>query len=94
MPMFSRILLMLVLGSVISVSSKKILPPVGSSSRLMQRSIVDLPEPDGPRMTTTSPFWTSRSTPLSTSSEPKDLCSPWMRTIGCCHGLPRLVLCG
>ena len=48
MPTFSRTLLMSVLGSLTWMSSKKILPPVGSSSRLTQRSSVDLPEPDGP----------------------------------------------
>ncbi len=80
--MRSRTLLMSVLGSVISTSSRNILPPVGCSSLLMHRSIVDLPDPDGPRMTTTSPVATSRSTPLRTSSVPKDLRSPWMRTIG------------
>ena len=39
----------------------------GSSSRLTQRSRVDLPEPDGPMTQTTSPWPTSRSMPLSTS---------------------------
>ena len=36
-------------------------PVVGTSNRLMQRSTVDLPEPLGPTMTSTSPSATSRS---------------------------------
>ena len=37
------------------VPSTTISPPVGSVSRLMQRSSVDLPAPDGPSTTTNSP---------------------------------------
>ena len=36
----------------------------------MQRSSVDLPEPDGPMMQTTSPLATSADTPLITSRVP------------------------
>ena len=43
------------LGSVISVPSKVMVPAVGVSSRLRQRRKVDLPEPEGPMMTTFSP---------------------------------------
>ena len=50
MPMCSRSSLMLVLGSLTSVSSNQISPPVASSRRLTQRSSVDLPEPEGPRI--------------------------------------------
>ena len=46
------------------------------SRPLMQRSMVDLPEPDGPMTTTTSFFTTVRSTPCSTLSWSKDLCTP------------------
>ena len=35
--------------------SKMILPPVGSSSRAMQRAIVDLPQPDSPTTPSVSP---------------------------------------
>ena len=42
---------------------------------LMQRRIVDLPEPDGPMMHTTSPFATSNDMPFSTGTAPNDL---WM----------------
>src|SRR5215217_6617794 len=48
----------------------------------MQRSIVVLPEPLGPMLQTTSPVWTSRSTPRSTCSLPKYFCTWAIRTIG------------
>ena len=48
MPIRLRTLSTSTSGSVISMPSTKILPDVGSSSRLTQRSSVDLPEPDGP----------------------------------------------
>ena len=48
----------------------------------MQRSSVDLPEPEGPMMHTTSPFGTDRSMPRSTSSGPKDFHTCSSRTIG------------
>ena len=40
------------------------------------RSIVDLPQPDGPTKTRNSPSSTSRSMPLMTSTVPKDLRTP------------------
>ena len=55
-------------------------PSVGSSMKFTQRSTVDFPEPERPKITTTSPRWTSRSTPRTTSRWPKLLCSPSMRT--------------
>ena len=48
--------------SVRSKPSTTTVPSVGISSRLTQRSTVDLPDPLGPTMTTTSPSATSRST--------------------------------
>ena len=44
--------------------SMRMWPPVGCSSRLTQRSSVDLPEPDGPITHTTSPEAMARSMPL------------------------------
>lgn len=38
---------------------------------------VDLPQPLGPRITTTSPWATLRSTSLSTCCSPKNLLKPW-----------------
>jgi len=58
------------------------LPPSGDSSRLMHRHSVDLPDPEGPMTTTTSPRPTSRSMPTSTGVAPNDLRSPVMRTRG------------
>src|SRR5215217_9211616 len=46
-------------------------PESGTSSMLMQRSMVDLPEPEAPRIEMTSPSLALSETPLSTSSEPK-----------------------
>src|SRR6185369_11502719 len=45
--------------SCMSVPSRRILPCWISSSRLTVRISVDLPDPDGPHTTTTSPFLTS-----------------------------------
>ena len=49
--------------SVISTPSKRIVPSVGSSSRLRQRRNVLLPEPEGPTTNTTSPRRISVETP-------------------------------
>ena len=46
---------------VTSWPSMKIRPVVGSISRLIIFSVVDLPQPDGPTSTTSSPAATSRS---------------------------------
>ena len=46
----------------------------------MQRSSVDLPDPDAPIRQTTSCSSTARSMPFSTSRSPKDLCRPSMRS--------------
>ncbi len=48
----------------------------------MQRRNVLLPEPDGPSRHITSPGWTDRSMPLSTSSLPKDLWTASALTMG------------
>ena len=52
------------------------------SSRLIVRHSVDLPAPDGPMTTTTSPASTSRSMSVSTSRSPKDLVTPSSTTSG------------
>ena len=67
---------------VISLPSRKMRPSSGGSSRLMQRSSVDLPEPLGPITQTTSPRSTSRLTPRRTSSLPKRLWTFSSRSIG------------
>src|SRR6478752_2202104 len=55
----------------ISSPPMRISPESGTSSILMQRSMVDLPEPDAPRIEITSPSFAESETPLRTSREPK-----------------------
>jgi hypothetical protein len=43
---------------------------------LIVRRTVDLPDPEGPKMTTCSPAWTVRSMPWSTSTFPNDFLIP------------------
>ena len=57
MPTRLRSLGRLVLGSCTATPSTKISPFWKGSSALMVLISVDLPEPDGPQTTTTSPFW-------------------------------------
>src|SRR3954453_16956788 len=45
-------------------------PPSSFSRPLMQRISVDLPEPEEPRIDTTSPGWTVRLTPSRTTALP------------------------
>src|ERR1700712_1064227 len=59
-----------------------IVPESMDSSRLMQRHSVDLPEPEAPTTTTTSPRSTSRSMSCSAWNEPKLLLTPRMLTRG------------
>src|SRR5215218_5656002 len=53
--------------------SRRMVPPSIGSSRLIVRHRVDLPDPDGPTTTTTSPGSTSRSTSWSTCRSPNHL---------------------
>src|SRR6516162_9203708 len=63
-----------------------IVPCSYSSSRLVQRSSVVLPEPLGPITTTTSPGLTASETSRSTSTTPKRLRRPTISSIGrCCR---------
>ena len=62
------------------------------SRRLIVRQSVDLPEPDGPMTTTTSPRAISRSMSCSTCSSPNHLLTPDSRTRGSPFG--RLVTWG
>src|SRR5918998_457124 len=57
-------------------------PEVGSSSRLMHRNIVLLPEPERPKTTTTSPGAISREMSFNTSFCPNLLQMLWRLTIG------------
>ena len=47
---------------VMSCPSNVIVPPVGSSSRMMHRAIVDLPHPDSPTTPSVSPRLTLKLT--------------------------------
>ncbi|CFO07572.1 Uncharacterised protein [Bordetella pertussis] len=51
------------------------------SSTLMQRRKVDLPEPDGPTTTTTSPASISSVMPSSTVESPNFLVTLWNSTM-------------
>src|SRR3954465_7824464 len=77
MPIFCRTRLMSTSWAVVLGPSPPPEPLEGSSSRLQQRRSVDLPEPDGPMMNTSSPCATARSMPFSTSRVPKDLWRLW-----------------
>src|SRR6266540_564811 len=78
--------------------SNRMVPELIGSSRFMARHSVDLPDPDGPITTTTSPRSTVRSTSRSTCTEPNHLLtrsssiSGWpgtasvMRDIPTCRG--------
>ena len=65
-----------------SIPSTTIDPPVGSSRVLMQRSIVDFPDPEGPTTQTTSPLLTSRLISVSTWLDPKLFCRLRIEMIG------------
>ena len=58
------------MSSVISTPFTTILPASCFSSWLIVLSNVDLPEPDGPMMTTTSPSRTDMSIPFSAVKSP------------------------
>ena len=63
-------------GELISSPNRKILPESICSSRFVQRSSVDFPEPEAPIRQTTSSAPTERSIPFNTSVVPKDLRRP------------------
>src|SRR5215203_5354087 len=73
-PRLLRTLSMSQSGSVTSSPITTTRPELGSSNMFTQRNNVDFPEPEGPITQTTSPRWMTVEMPLSTSTEPKDLC--------------------
>ena len=77
--------------SLISSPLTRMMPLVGFSRQLMQRSSVDLPEPLPPMMATTSPSRADSDTPFSTCSWPNFLCrfSMWIASAA-----PSLSTCG
>ena len=76
MPTSARILSIWRMSLVSSMPSTMIWPFWCSSSRLMQRISVDLPEPDGPQMTIFSPWSTVRLMSRSTWNSPYHLLTP------------------
>ena len=70
---------------VSGVPSMETVPDVGSSSQSTQRMSVDLPEPDGPMITTFSPRLTVRLMSLRTCRSPKYLLRPRISIISA-HG--------
>src|SRR3954447_16726565 len=53
-----------------TLPATKIRPFSGDSSLFRRRSIVDLPEPDGPTRKTNSPFWMSALASRSATTSP------------------------
>ncbi|MCY1368656.1 hypothetical protein D9M69_556530 [compost metagenome] len=70
MPIFCRRRLRSVSLPCTSVPSTRMLPFWIASRPLMHISRVDLPEPEPPMIDTTSPLFTLRLTPLTTSRSP------------------------
>src|SRR6185436_17127416 len=56
-------------------------PALTPSSPATMRNRVDLPQPDGPTTTTSSPSATAQLTPCTTSRGPKDLRTPSRVTV-------------
>ncbi len=82
MPTSRRIVSSARVSSVSSVPSTTILPSWCVSSRLMQRIMVDLPEPDGPQTTTRSPCPTVMLTSRRTCMAPYHLLTLSSRMAG------------
>src|SRR5579862_7972661 len=60
-------------SALTTLPSNDSVPEVMSSRPAIRRSKVDFPQPEGPTNTMNSPALISRSTPLMTSTGPKDL---------------------
>src|ERR1044072_1188848 len=60
---------------VMSLPSNSIFPEVGSSSRVISRPMVDLPQPDSPTTPRVSPWRTSKSRPSTACTAPVCRCS-------------------
>src|SRR6266513_331010 len=54
-----------------------IVPALGSTKPAIICSVVVLPQPDGPRSDTNSPFSTPRDSPSTTVTSPKHLVRDW-----------------
>ncbi len=91
MPTSRRISSMRLRSLVSSMPSTMILPFWCSSSRLMQRIMVDLPEPDGPHTTMRSPRMTLRLMFLRTWKSPYHL---FMSLISMATSVSDTTMCG
>ena len=80
MPMRARSFGSLVLGSPTETPSTVIVPSWNGSSPLTHLTSVDLPEPEGPQTTTTSPLPTAVEQRLSTWDVPYHLLT-WLIVI-------------
>ena len=60
------------------------MPLLGSSKPAIIRSVVVLPEPDGPSIVKNSPWAISRSIPATATTSPYFLVSPDKRMSSCC----------
>ncbi|MNG13383.1 hypothetical protein D3C84_970600 [compost metagenome] len=74
------------LGRLVALSAMEVpsttMSPFWKGSRALTHLIrVDLPEPDGPHTTTTSPFFTSVLQSLSTWKSPYHLLTFWIEII-------------
>jgi hypothetical protein len=69
---------------VMSRPSKMIRPSVGSSRRITQRAIVDLPQPDSPTTPSVSPFLTVNVTPSTAFTEATSFWKMIPRVTGKC----------
>ncbi|MCY1553377.1 hypothetical protein D9M68_898540 [compost metagenome] len=81
MPTRERSLGRSVFLSAIEVASTRMSPFWNGSRALTHLIRVDLPEPDGPHTTTTSPFFTSVLQSLSTWKSPYHLLTFWIEII-------------
>ena len=60
------------------------MPPVGSSSFMMQRAIVDLPHPDSPTTPSVSPSRSAKETPSTAFTDATSFWKTMPRVIGKC----------
>ena len=70
------------MSSLSSTPSTTMVPDSCASSRLMQRIMVDFPEPEGPQTTTRSPSPILRLTSRSAWKSPKNFDTPLSSMMG------------
>ena len=76
-------------SAVTSMSSKKMRPSLGSFSRLIMRSRVDLPEPDWPMTPTSWPLGTTREMLSTARLSPNFFTTPSSRSMPLLRNAPR-----